>query len=291
MKKIAFFYIILAGVCWGTSGIFVHFLAPYGFTSFQMTGVRATVSLLCILTFALIRDREAFRIKPVHLPLYLCLGVSLFFTGSCYFLSMQRTSVSTAVVLMYTAPIYVMIFSVLFLGEKLTKVKLTAIICMLIGCALVSGIVGGIKFDVIGILLGLASGIAYASYNIFTKILVLKKIKPLTVTLYGFTFMALISLTVLEPLKIVENASASPAFTVPMLIALGIVTFVMPYVLYTLGMKELSAGSASALSIVEPMSATLFSVLIFKEKLDVFSVFGIILILSAILIIGKTEKE
>lgn len=291
MKKRAFLYIILAGICWGTSGVFVHFLAPYGFTSFQMTGVRASLSFICILLFALIRDRGAFHIKTSYLPLFLGLGVSLFFTGSCYFLSMQKTSVSTAVVLMYTAPIYVIIFSVLFLGEKLTKVKCAAIVSVLVGCGLVSGIVGGMKFDLIGILLGVASGVAYASYNILTKILVLKKIKPLTVTLYGFMFMSIISLTVLEPIKIVKNASVDPVFTVPMLIALGIVTFVMPYVFYTLGMKELSAGSASALSIVEPMSATLISVIFFKEKLTIFSVLGILLILFAIVIIGKTEKE
>ncbi len=291
MKKRAIFYIILAGIFWGTSGIFVHYLTPYGFTSFQMTGVRATVSFLCMLVYSCVRARSAFRIKPIYLLFFFGSGACLFFTASCYFLSMQMTSVSTAVVLMYTAPIYVMIFSVLFLKEKLTKLKLAAVLGMLIGCCLVSGIIGGLRFDAVGILFGALSGIAYAGYNILTKIMMQKKIAPASVTLYSFLFMSLISLFVLEPVKVVTNASAAPAVTIPLLLGLGICTFVVPYVLYTLAMKSLSAGTASALAVVEPMAATLFSVILFKEPLDLFSVIGIVLILGAIFMIGKAEKE
>ena len=291
MKKRAILYIIIAGICWGTSGVFVHYLAPYGFTSYQMTAVRAIISFLCILIYALIKDRSLFRLKPVHLILFFCIGLSLFLTGSCYFTSMQMTSVSTAVVLMYTAPIYVMIFSVLFWKEKLTKLKTVSVICMLIGCCLVSGIVGGFAFHVTGILIGVLSGIAYASYNILTKISMRQQIAPVSVTLYSFLFMSLISLFVSEPLKLAENVSAAPAVTVPLLIGLGICTFVIPYFLYTLAMKELSAGTASALGIVEPMAATLFSVVIFKEPLGLLPALGIVLILAAILMIGKAETD
>ena len=291
MKKRAILYIIIAGICWGTSGIFVHDLAPYGFTSYQMTAVRAIISFLCILIYALIKDRSLFRLKPVHLILFLGIGLSLFLTGSCYFTSMQMTSVSTAVVLMYTAPIYVMVYSVLFWKEKLTKLKTVSVICMLIGCCLVSGIVGGFAFHPTGILIGALSGIAYASYNILTKISMRQQIAPISVTLYSFLFMSLISLFVSEPPKLAENVSAAPAVTVPMLIGLGICTFVIPYFLYTLAMKDLSAGTASALGIVEPMAATLFSVVIFKEPLGLLPALGIVLILAAILMIGKAETD
>lgn len=291
MKKRAMIYIILAGVLWGTSGIFVHYLSPYGFTSNQMTAMRATVSFLCILIYALIKDRSLFCIKPSQLLLFAGIGISLFFTGSCYFASMQLTSVSTAVVLMYAAPIYVMIFSVLFLKEKLTAVKLISVACMLVGCCLVSGIVGGFAFDARGLLLGLFSGISYAAYNVLTKICVQKRIKPITVTLYGFLFMAVIALSVMEPTSMLENIAAAPSVTLPMLIALGICTFVLPYLLYTLAMKELTASTASALAIVEPMAATLFSVALFGERLTLLSTAGILLILGAIVMIGKTEKD
>ena len=203
---------------------------------------------------------------------------------------MQLTSVSTAVVLMYAAPIYVMAFSILFWKEKLTALKLTAILCMMVGCCLVAGIAHGFAFNAMGIFLGVLSGVTFAAYNILTKLAVQCKVKPVSVTLYCFLFMSAISLFVLEPKSAAASISVAPGTVIPLLLGLGICTFVVPYVLYTLAMKELAAGTASALSIVEPMSATLFSVVIFREPLDWFTGIGIVLILGAICLIGKAEN-
>lgn len=291
MKKKAFLYIILAGVLWGTSGIFGYVLPNYGFTPLQITAVRGSVSFLCIFAFALIKDRSALKVKPMDLLLYLGIGISLFGTSGCYYIAMSMTSISTAVVLMYTAPIFVMAFSVAFFGEKLSLVKLISVATILLGCALVSGVIGGIKFDILGIFIALLSGIAYATYNILTKISMRRENSPISTTVYGFLFMSVISLSVCHPLKIVENTLKSPAILVPALLALGVVTFVLPYFLYTLGMKTLPAGTASALGIVEPMAATVFSAVIFKESITVFSGIGIILVLCSVLTLGLVENR
>lgn len=290
MKK-SFFYIILAGVLWGTSGIFVHYLAPHGFTSLQMTAVRGSVSFLCLVLYALAFERSLFRATRLQLILCVCMGVSLLGTAGGYFASMQMTSVSTAVVLMYSAPIYVTIFSVLFLGEKMSGGKLTALVLMIVGCALVSGIIGGLKFDPLGIFLGVLSGISYAAYNIFTKIVTGKGCKPMTATLYSSLFMALIALCVSNPKGIAVGAMQKPALLIPMLLCLGVITFVLPYAFYSSAMKTLPAGTASALSIVEPMAATLFSVFLFDEKLTLYSCIGIVLILAAVLLLGRTHEK
>ena len=77
--------------------------------------------------------RTAFKTNWKDLLIFIAIGVCLFGTGTAYFIAMQVTSVSTAVVLMYTAPIYVLIFSVLFLGEKLSLPKGLAVAGMLVG--------------------------------------------------------------------------------------------------------------------------------------------------------------
>ena len=290
MKK-SFFYIILAGVLWGTSGIFVHYLAPHGFTSLQMTAVRGSVSFLCLALYAFFFDKKLFRVTRSQLILCICMGISLLGTAGGYFASMQMTSVSTAVVLMYSAPIYVTIFSVLFLKERMSRGKLTALILMILGCALVSGIVGGLKFDPLGIFLGIVSGISYAAYNIFTKIVTGKGCKPMAATLYSSLFMALIALCISNPKGIAVGAMQKPVLLIPMLLCLGVITFVLPYVLYSSAIKVLPAGTASALSIVEPMAATLFSVFLFDEKLTLYSCIGIVLILAAVLLLGKTDGK
>ena len=202
---------------------------------------------------------------------------------------MQATSISTAVILMYTAPIYVMIFSVLFLGEKLSRLKLVSVALMLVGCCLVSGVIGGLKFDAFGILIGAFSGIAYGAYNILTKISMKCGCAPESTTLYSFLFMTLFASIICEPVEIVDLIAQKNDLLIPMTIGLGIVTCILPYFLYTYAMKYLPAGTASALGIVEPMAATFFSIIIFREALDVFSFLGIILILVSVFMLSKAD--
>lgn len=291
MRARAFIYVILAGVLWGTSGIFVHYLAPYGFTSLQMTAVRGLVSAVAMLIYALVTDRRQLCVGWRELLLFLAIGAALFGTASLYYTAMQMTSVSTAVVLMYTAPVYVGVFSMIFLSEKFSATKLCAILLMLVGCGLVSGIVGGASFDPLGTLVGALTGVVYAAYNLLTKLAMRIGAKPVSTTLYAFLFMSAIALAVSNPHEIAEHAAAAPAVTIPLLTGLGLATFVIPYFLYTLGMRTLPAGTASALSVVEPMSATLFGVLLLGESLDGFATVGILLILAAVVILGGSDKR
>ena len=290
MKTRAFFLIIVAGVLWGTSGIFVHYLAPYGFSSLQMTAVRGTVSLVSMAIALLILDRRLFLAGWKDVLLFVGSGLGFFGTASCYFAAMQATSVSTAVVLMYTSPVLVMLFSVLFLGERLTRLKMISVVCMLIGCGLVSGIIGGLRFRAVGILLGVLSAIFYSAYNIFTKSALRRGCNAMTVTLYTFFFMALASVAASKPQQIGTYVTKAPFTVILLMIGLGIFTSVLPYFLYTLALRDLPAGTASALSIVEPMAATVFSVLLFREALDAFSLIGILLILLAVFLLSRAEK-
>ncbi len=290
MKTKAFLYIVIAGLLWGTSGLFVNVMEPFGFSVSQIMSIRGTVSLFGMLCHLLIFDRARLRVSFSQLLLYVGCGVCLFLTGWCYFTSMTMTTVSTAVVLMYTAPIYVSVFSACFLSEKFTVTKTVSICVMLLGCVLVSGIVGGLSLDGAGLFFGFGSGLAYAGYNILTKIAMRRGGHPISLTIYAFFVMSLISCIVAPPWETVAVAAKDPAFTVPLCIALGIVTYIIPYFLYTLALKTLPAGTASALSIVEPMAATLFSLIFLHESIHPVSWVGIALILAATLMLSREKN-
>ena len=291
MKTKAFIYIIVAGILWGTSGIFVHFLTPYGFSTMQMTAMRGLVSFVGMSIYAALSDKKLFKIKPKDLLFFVPIGITLFSSAYFYYTSMTLTSVSTAVVLMYMAPVYVMIFSVIFLKENFSALKLVSLIAMLIGCCLVSGIIGGIALNAIGILLGFLSGVSYATYNIVTKIALKGGRNAVSASVYSFLVMAIISLSIANPVSIADKAMENPWPAIPLLIGLGIVTFVIPYFLYTLAMRDLPAGTASALGIVEPMAATVFSVLFLGEELKLLPLFGIVLILGSVFLLGHAEGK
>lgn len=275
---------------WGTSGIFVHVLSPYGFTALQMTAVRGVISTLCMAGFALLFDRRQFRIRGLsELALFVTMGATLFGTAFCYFQSMQMTSVSTAVVLMYISPIYILLFSVVVFHEKLGWVKAISVAGILLGCVLTSGIIGGGRFNLPGVLIGVLSGVSYAIYNILAKVSVRRGASPIKATLYSFLFMMIIALIPSRPDRMISCVAKSPAETVPLLIGLGICTCVLPYVLFNYSLKTLPSGTASAMSIIEPLSASVFSFTLLGEDPDAFAIAGIVLILVCVIVLERSE--
>lgn len=289
MNKKSFIYIVIASILWGTSGIFFHLLEPYGFSPVQMTAMRGTVSAIVMLVFVLLRDRTLFRVRFREFIIFACSGIFIFGTAFCYYASMQASSVSTAVILMYTAPIFVMAFSVAFFGEKLNLAKGVSVVLMLIGCALVSGVVGGMTFNYMGVIFDLASGISYSAYNIFAKIQMTHHSNALSATLYCFIVMAIVALCAANPPEMAALTAQNPAVILPLMIGIGVCTCVLPYFLYTQALRDIPVGTASALGMIEPLAATVFSVLFFQERLGVASVCGILLILLAVYNINRQQ--
>ena len=290
MKKRAFIYIIITGILWGTSGIFVNIMSPYGFTQFHMTAMRGVVAAVFMSAYVLFNNKSLFKVHIKELILFALSGISVFGTSSCYYGAITASTVSTAVVLKYTAPVYVMAFSVAFLGEKFNKIKLLSIIMVMLGSVLVSGVIGDAKFSVMGVVLGLSSGLCYSAYNVITKIEMMHKSNSMSATVYSFIFMGIVSMAFCNPGKMFSIIAASPSETIPLVIGIGVVTCVLPYFLYTLALKDIPVGTAAAMGIIEPVSATLFSVIIFKEQLGILSSIGIVLVLLAVFLISKSDK-
>ena len=289
MKSKSVFLICLAGILWGTSGLFVNFLSPMGFTTMQMVCMRGVVAAISMVLYVLMFHKELFKVSKGELLFSLGSGVAMFVTGAAYYGSIRASSVSTAVILMYTAPVFVMAYSVIFLGERLTKKKFVSVIFMLIGCALVSGITSGMKLNILGILLGLLSGIAYSAYNIFAKLEMRRNYNPVSSTMYCFIVMAVLTLIFANPVGLLKTAMESGTAVIPLGLGIGICTSVLPYFLYTVSLKYLPVGTASALSTIEPMAATVFSVAILGETLQISALIGIVLIICSVILLSRNK--
>ncbi len=287
--------IILAGCFWGSMGIFVRKLGVFGFSSIQIVAIRVTLAALFFSILLLIRDRSGFRISPRDLPLFLGLGFgSILFFTVCYFTAISMMPLSAAAILLYTSPIWIMLMSVLFFREKLNGRKLLALALAFAGCILVSGISGeGIPLT--GLLVGLGSGIGYGLYSILGTV-ALRKYSPFTVTAYTFLFAAAGSWLICSPADMVSKFSAAPdpASLLLLCCLTALVTAVIPFLAYTLGLRTVEASRAGILATVEPMVATLFGILVYSEPLTLLSGLGICLILSAVVLLnrkGKTHEE
>ena len=292
MKKIGFILVVSAGLLWGTSCLFIHSLSGYGFTPAQMTAARGLVAFLAVALFTLIRDRSALKVSKKELLLYLAAGFCMFATAYTYYAAVTMTSPATAAVLMYMEPIYVAIFSGIFFRESFTPLKIASIAAVLIGCCLVSGVVGGMRFQALGVVLAILSGVFYAVYSILMKFSMKKDANPLSAAFYCDLFMALFALIPAKVHLVPALVALDPLHILPALVGLGVVTFFVPYYLYTASLRYIPAGTAASLAVIEPLAATIYSILFLNEKLTLLAGIGIVLILGAsVLLCSLKEKQ
>jgi len=284
--------ILLAGILWGSMGLFVRRLSVLGFDSLQITAGRLSfAALLFWLLLLLRRPKEERAIRLQDLPLFLGLGLAsiLFFTV-CYFAAIAIMPLSTAAILLYTSPIWVTLLSALLFHERLTAVKLIALGMAFGGCVLVSGFGGGLTLR--GLLLGLGAGLGYGLYSILGSI-ALRRYSPYTVTAWTFLVAGIGALCICRPAEMLSliGESASPAGTVLFFLLTAFVTAVIPFLSYTLGLRSVEAGKAAILATVEPMVASLLGVLVFREALSLSAVLGILLILGAVVLLSLPGRK
>ena len=283
--------IILAGIFWGSMGIFLRRLAEYGFTPIQIVCIRVVLAALIFSVIQLVKDPKGFRISLRDIPLFLGLGLgSILFFTVCYFTAISMMTLSTAAILLYTSPIWIMLMSLLFFHEKLTVRKVLALALAFGGCVLVSGISGG-GLTLTGFLVGLGAGVGYGLYSILGTV-ALRRYSPYTVTTWTFVIAAIGSILMSHPADMVAKCAAAPSqlglWGFGLLTAL--VTAVIPFLAYTLGLRSVEASKAGILATVEPMVATLIGVLVFSEPLTLMSGLGVLLILAAVVILNVSKE-
>lgn len=280
--------VLLAGCLWGSMGLFVRTLGAWGFTSVQVACLRMTAAALVFALVMALGPREKIALRD--LPLFLGLGLcSVLFFTVCYFLAIGEMSMSSAAILLYTSPVWVMVLSVILFREPVTFRKLAALALAFGGCVLVSGPGGTVTPK--GILLGLGSGLGYALYSILGTV-ALRRYAPLTVTGWTFVIAAAGSWLVCDPAAMLTLAAGGPGGQLAVLVAAaGLVTAVVPYLCYTWGMEKIGASRAAILATVEPLVATLLGALVYREAITLLGAGGILMILLAVTVLHEKERS
>ena len=135
-------------------------------------------------------------------------------------------------------------------------------------------------------------GFGYGLYSILGTI-ALRRYSPYTVTTYTFLFAGLGSWFICKPGDMISHFCQ--AQNLPLLIGFciltALITAVIPFLTYTLGLRTVEASKAGIIATLEPVVATIIGILCFSEMLTVLSALGIILILSAVVVLNIKKKE
>lgn len=287
-KKLAPVFVILAGCFWGSIGIFVRRLNALGLGSMEIVESRSAITGGILLLALLLFRRDLLRIRLRDLWCFAGGGLlSVVFFNYCYFRAIQLSSLSTAVILLYTSPLFVTLFSVLLFRERLTGRKVFCLLLAVGGCALASG-GGGVTLPVL--LLGLGSGVGYALYSIFSRFALQKGYHPLTVTTYIFLFAGLGGAFLADVPKIFALAGQG-LDKLGFLLLTALVTTILPFLLYTTGLSAMENSVAAVLVSIEPAVATVIGVLCFDELPDALGWLGVALVLTALALLNLPARR
>ena len=286
---------IIASILWGTTGIFVRTLTAAGFNNLTILFSRVLVAAIMMFVILLIYDKSLLKIKLKDLWLFLVAGIiGNMGLNMCFNVTINMLTLSFAAVLLATSPIFVMIFAAILFKEKITALKIICVITSLVGCALVSGLIGGSEnaaISPIGILIGFLSAIDYAVYSICSRIAGDKGYHPLTVTFYSMLLPAILLFFFSDFGTMAHFIIASPANNLLFMVLHTVCTSVLPYILFTFALTKIDAGTASLLaSPGEPAAATVFGFLIYAEQPTIFTIVGLVITAVSLALIARPAQ-
>lgn len=282
---------IASAVLWAGLGVPVRNLERLGVDSMSIVFMRYFLTALIVGIYTLIKSPSGFKISVRDIHLFAANGIlSLTMFTYFYFKTIAVSTLSVASVLMYTSPIFVMVISTVVFREKITVKKISALIMAFLGCALVSGVLGNaVEASAAAICFGLLSGLGYGLYTIFGGLLIKRGYKPLTILVYTFSFAAIGALAVLFVTGGISPAAYKPESCLWALI-IAVLGTILPFLFYTVALKYMEGSKAAIVATVEPMISTAIG-LFYGEKLTVFGVAGIALVLASVVIINIKSKE
>jgi drug/metabolite transporter (DMT)-like permease len=283
-----YFFIASATLCWGAAAVFGKaifngslFAGHALISPVVLTQTRTSFAVLVLAPLLLVRfGQRIFRIRRSDLTLCFLVGtLGVACSNYFYYLAVQKSTVSLAITVQYTAPVWVLIYMVMRGRERATVQKSAAALVAMIGTALAIGVFhSNVQLSAVAIASALLASFGYAFYNIAGQGLVTRN-HPFTVMFYVLLSSALLWLVVDPPWRLLEQHYSREQWE--FLFAFACLSMVLPYMLYLSGLKYLDPTRAVITSCLEPVFAILFAVLFVNEALRALQVAGIVAVLVA----------
>jgi drug/metabolite transporter (DMT)-like permease len=256
-----------------------------------LTQARTSFTVLVLAPLLLWRfGQSIFRISKRDLALCALTGtMGVACSNYFYYLAVQKATVSLAITVQYTAPVWVLLYMVLRGREKATLQRAVAALVAMFGTALAIGLFhSNVKLSTAGAGAALLASFGYAFYNVAGQGLVTRN-HQFTIMFYVLLSAAVLWLVVNPPWRLVEQHYTAGQWE--FLFVFACLSMVLPYTLYFSGLKYLDPTRAVITSCLEPVFAILFAVMFRFESLRALQVLGILAVLSATVMVQLKPKS
>lgn len=286
-------YLLIGGAacCWGASaalgramftGRFGLALAPV--SPLVLTEGRIGFAALLLLPWLWVARRGRIGLPRRDLWSAISLGVlGMSSSNYLYYLAIQRTNVVTAIILQYTAPIWVLVYLVARGRQRATALRVAAVGVALLGIALSLGLArsgAALQLDPIGVIAATLAAFAFAYYNIGGESLT-RRADPVLVSLWMLVGAAVLWLLINPPWRLLHLAATQWLF----LLIFGILATLTPTLLYFSGLRYLDPTRAVVTSCLEPVSGILLAAVFLNESLVWSQALGVVFVLAAIVLV------
>jgi drug/metabolite transporter, DME family len=207
-----------------------------------------------------------------------------------YYLAIERTNVATAIIVQYTAPVWVLLYMVGRGKERLSFPRIGSVVLAILGIALVIGLLGRgrLHLDLIGVAAALGAAVSFSYYNIGGHTM-LARYDRWVVLLYT-SFSASLFWVVINPPNKIAAAHYS-AYTWIFLALFSLFSVLLPFPFYFAGLERLVPTQAIVASCLEPVFSILIAAFALKEVVGPLQAVGILMVLSAIVLAERRSAN
>ena len=283
--------LLVTSMCaFGTIGLFRRLIPlPSGTIAF-FRGLIGTLTLALVML--ILKKKPNMAAIKRNAWLLVISGSAIGFNWILLFEAFNYTSVATATLCYYMAPMIVVALSPFLLREKMTFKRLCCVAITLVGAVLVSGVLGGGDVGLRGMLFGLGAALLYASVILMNKFL--KEIDAYDKTVIQLAAAAAVMLPYVLLVERVEASAFTPK-AILLLLVVGVFHTGISYAMYFGSVGMLPAQTVAIFSYIDPAVAVILSALVLREPIGMLEILGAVLILGSAVLgeveIGRKKKN
>ncbi len=295
---------LLGALTFAMNGTVSKAILLSGVDSARLSQLRVTGAFLFLLAFVAINRPTRLRIERREWPFLVAYGIfGVAMTQYLFFVALQYLPVGVALLIEFTAPVFVALWFRFVLREPTRRTVWLALTIALVGLALVAEVWRGFSFEAIGLIAALGAALALSAHYLITdrQMRQSEPRDPVSLTMWGFGFASLFWVVVQPwwsfPWSDLAGTSDASLGTIigerPLwlltawMIVLGTV---VPFWLVVASMRHLRASQASVIGLTEPLLAIIIAWLVLSESLAIVQLIGGVLILTGVVLAERSRQ-
>ena len=275
-------FVVISAIAFGAIPVFARAAYNAGSDPISVLFFRFSIASIIMIPFIAVQ-KIPFPRGRFLLGLMLMGGIGYVGQSFCYFTALTMASAGLVAILLYLYPAIVVILSSLLFKERITGLKVSALILALTGTVLTIGLGGG--GSLLGIALAMTAPFIYSAYILagskITKEVEILSSSTVVMISASFVFGAFIAVRGLNmPQTLVGWGGV---------LAIALISTVIAIIAFFAGLKRVGPTNASMLSTFEPVTTVVLAAIVFGEEIGLMRVVGGVLILMAVILLAKSE--